>query len=158
MAFQYSGSGDPDAKATFKLMEAGKTYQMNITNAEESVSKKGNQMLVITLEPTNPEFSSRELKQYIVVNEFWDNNIARLRQSAGKDHGTAASFEAHQIVGWIVYGEIKHEDYIKKDKTKGTSDKIAFFRKPPEKAEEEPTVLPEKVEGEAPVNQSDVPF
>ena len=127
MAFSYSGNGDPEAKQEYKMMEDGGEYEFDISNAEERTSRAGNQMLVLDLQPTDPEFSGKTIKQYIVVNEYWDNNIAKLRASAGKDHGSPASFEASQVIGWRVNAKVKHEEYEKDDGTEAISEKVAYF-------------------------------
>ena len=159
MTFSYSGSGDPEAKQEYKLMEKGKVYQFAITNAEEGRSKANNQMLVLDLDPTDPEFSSRTFKYYIVVNDFWENNIAKLRASAGKGYGNSATFEAHQVVGWLIFAQMKHEEYIKRDGTKGIGEKVSFIVVP--KTEQAPAPaqqLPVAPQYTDPVATEAVPF
>ena len=125
MAFAYNGTGEvKEASDGFKLMDVDTVYEFDIVDAEETQSKAGNQMLKLTLQPTCAEFSNRQIWHYIVNNDYWEDKIASLMASAGKDVKKASNFDAHHLMGWKVRAKLKHEEYNGK-----TSEKIWFFIK-----------------------------
>lgn len=129
MGFAYKGTGEVKQASAqeFKLMPEDTVFEFVIVEAEECESKQGNQMLKLVLQPTCDEFSSRKIWHYIVNNQYWEDKVAAMLASAGKDVKKEAFFEPHHIIGWNLYAKLKHEEYNGK-----TSEKVWFFTTKPE--------------------------
>ena len=67
-------------------------YRVAITEVEETVSRSGNPMLVVTVRPSG---STIRIKHYIVKNEYFNRNLTALKDSFGIDD------EDNQILGWV---------------------------------------------------------
>ena len=55
-------------------------YRVAITNVEETVSRGGNPMLVVTVQPNGSEI---HIKHYLVKNEYFNRNLTDLLDSFG---------------------------------------------------------------------------
>lgn len=55
-------------------------YRVAITNVEETVSRSGNPMLVVTVQPNGSEI---HIKHYLVKNEYFNRNLTDLLDSFG---------------------------------------------------------------------------
>lgn len=67
-------------------------YRVAITEVEETVSRSGNPMLVVTVRPSG---STIRIKHYIVKNEYFNRNLTALKDSFGIDD------EDNEILGWV---------------------------------------------------------
>lgn len=55
-------------------------YRVAITEVEETVSRSGNPMLVVTVQPNGSEI---RIKHYLVKNEYFNRNLTELLDSFG---------------------------------------------------------------------------
>lgn len=55
-------------------------YRVAITNVEETTSRNGNPMLVVTVQPNGSEI---HIKHYLVKNEYFNRNLTDLLDSFG---------------------------------------------------------------------------
>ena len=55
-------------------------YRVAITNVEETTSRNGNPMLVVTVQPDGSEI---HIKHYLVKNEYFNRNLTDLLDSFG---------------------------------------------------------------------------
>ena len=55
-------------------------YRVAITEVEETVSRSGNPMLVVTVQPNGSEI---HIKHYLVKNEYFNRNLTELLDSFG---------------------------------------------------------------------------
>ena len=67
-------------------------YRVAITEVEETVSKSGNPMLVVTVRPSGSDI---RIKHYIVKNDYFNRNLTSLKDSFG------IADEDNEILGWI---------------------------------------------------------
>lgn len=67
-------------------------YRVAITGVEETVSKIGNPMLVVTVRPSGSDI---RIKHYIVKNDYFNRNLTSLKDSFG------IADEDNEILGWI---------------------------------------------------------
>ena len=115
-----------DTGGEFKLMPANEPMEMDIVDCEEAVSKSGNDMFKLTLQPVAHEFSNRSLWDYIVDGEWFDKKMANVLASAGKDFTKGGTIEAVHLVGLRVTVKLKHEMYDGKMR-----EKVGFYEKKP---------------------------
>ncbi len=98
---------------TYKREEAPKlgegTYRVVITNAEETTSKAGNQMLVITLRPSG---SNLTIKHYIVQNDYFNRNMTDFYDAFDIPEG---NFNLVEWIGAMGAAKLKEDDmgYLK---------------------------------------------
>ena len=82
-------------------VEAGE-YRVAIVNAEETTSKAGNPMIVLTISPLGTEL---KIKHYIVKNEYFNRNMTEIFDSFDITEG---DFE---FLGWRgAVGAAKHKE------------------------------------------------
>lgn len=74
-----------------KKLENG-NYRVAITEIEQTTSKAGNPMLVITVQPNGTQM---HIKHYIVKNDYFNANMTEFFESFGIDHND------HNILGWV---------------------------------------------------------
>jgi len=67
-------------------------YRCEVVDVEETTSKKGLPMLVITVKPNG---SNIRVKHYIVKNEYFNRNVTSFLDSFGIDR------QDHNTLGWI---------------------------------------------------------
>lgn len=67
-------------------------YRVAITEVEETVSRSGNPMLVVTVRPSG---SNIRIKHYIVKNDYFNRNLTALKD------GFDIADEDNEILGWV---------------------------------------------------------
>ena len=71
-------------------------HRVVITDLEEKVSSKGNNMLVLSMRPSG---SSITLKHYIVQNDWWNKNLTALYDSFDIEEGNLHFIEWIGAIG-----------------------------------------------------------
>ena len=69
-------------------------YRVAITEVEETTSRNGNPMLVVTVQPNGSEI---HIKHYLVKNEYFNRNLSELLDS----FGLGENFDALTWVGAV---------------------------------------------------------
>ena len=97
-------------------------YRVAITNVEETVSRSGNPMLVVTVQPNGSEI---HIKHYLVKNEYFNRNLTDLLDS----FGLGENFDTLTWVGAVGAAKLAEDEngYLK----------VRFFLSP-ERAEKLP--------------------
>lgn len=91
-----------------KRLEPGE-YRVEILSAEETVSKSGNDMLVITVKPNG---SNIKIQNYIVKNEYFNRNMTQLFDSFNIEEG---NFDLLTWPGAVGAAKLKEDEngYLK---------------------------------------------
>lgn len=109
-------------ESTYAIVSEGK-HRCIIENAEMAVSKKGNDMLIITLKFDNDEPS---LRHYIVFMddkpEITNRMLTQFFDSFGIEEG---NFEVRSYIGKAGACQIKHQE----DPNYGTQARVSYFIK-----------------------------
>lgn len=97
-------------------------YRVAITEVEETVSRSGNPMLVVTVQPNGSEI---HIKHYLVKNEYFNRNLTDLLDS----FGLGENFDTLTWVGAVGAAKLAEDEngYLK----------VRFFLSP-ERAEKLP--------------------
>ena len=138
----------------FQPMPENVVFVMDIIESEEQVSKKGNAMFRVTLQPVDEKYSNRKIWDFLVEGASFDKKIGNLLASAGKDFTRGGTIEAHHLIGLQVRVKLKHESWEGR-----INEKVAFYV-PRSKATDVAKAPTEAMSAVAPVPPSgeDVPF
>jgi hypothetical protein len=107
--YKYNYKDPKDMQSAFKLLAEGEgTFK--IKEAEATVSKAGNNMLVITHLLTDSRGASSLYKQYILDNEYQAENMYRICEAIGRlDLYSSAGTDTRHLIGKSGRCKIKSE-------------------------------------------------
>ena len=121
MAFTYTGENVQERPA-FKLAPEG-DYNVQIIKGEEKISKRGQNMIVLTVQIVHPEYKN-QLFEYIVDNEYAQQRIFDILTSCGVTPSKGMAVTPQTFVNRTGRVRIKHDNYNDEKQLR-----IAFWKK-----------------------------
>lgn len=109
MAFSYEPMSQDDIDAGFQKLKEG-IAKFKFVDAEETMSKKGNPMLVLNIRVTDPDNKSAVYKEYVVPANSW--KIANFLSALGKrEDYDRPPFEWRNYQGQTGFCKIKYVEH-----------------------------------------------